>query len=117
LAGLLLDHMTAPVLFGWIGSLAAVTGLLGFSVREGCAGCNEATFPRAKAFRGIDPSARRYSSSASSIRPAFSRTNARFVSASVFSGSRASAFRNIASASPLLPRTASMTPRFTHASG
>jgi len=30
LAGLALDHMTAPVLFGWIGSLAAATGLLGF---------------------------------------------------------------------------------------
>ncbi len=30
LAGLALDHMTAPVLFGWIGSLAGATGLLGF---------------------------------------------------------------------------------------
>jgi MFS family permease len=30
LTGLVLDHMTAPVLFGWIGSLAALTGLLGF---------------------------------------------------------------------------------------
>ncbi|HEY2923976.1 MAG TPA: MFS transporter [Candidatus Eisenbacteria bacterium] len=31
LAGLALDHMTAPVLFGWIGCLAAATGLLGFA--------------------------------------------------------------------------------------
>lgn len=31
LAGLLLDRMTAPVLFGWIGCLAAATGLLGFA--------------------------------------------------------------------------------------
>jgi hypothetical protein len=30
LAGLVLDHVTAPVLFGWIGSLAALTGSLGF---------------------------------------------------------------------------------------
>jgi MFS family permease len=30
LTGLVLDHMTAPVLFGWIGSLAALTGVLGF---------------------------------------------------------------------------------------
>ncbi len=30
LAGLALDRMTAPVLFGWIGCLAAATGLLGF---------------------------------------------------------------------------------------
>jgi len=30
LTGLVLDHVTAPVLFGWIGSLAALTGLLGF---------------------------------------------------------------------------------------
>ena len=30
LAGLVLDHMSAPALFGWIGGLAAVTGLLGF---------------------------------------------------------------------------------------
>jgi len=31
LAGLALDHMTAPSLFGWIGCLAAATGLLGFA--------------------------------------------------------------------------------------
>ncbi len=31
LAGLSLDRMTAPVLFGWIGLLAALTGLLGFA--------------------------------------------------------------------------------------
>ena len=31
LAGVALDHMTAPVLFGWIGCLAAGTGLLGFA--------------------------------------------------------------------------------------
>jgi MFS family permease len=31
LAGLALDHVTAPVLFGWIGGLAAATGLLGFA--------------------------------------------------------------------------------------
>ena len=30
LTGLALDKVTAPVLFGWIGSLAALTGLLGF---------------------------------------------------------------------------------------
>ena len=31
LAGLCLDRVTAPVLFGWIGLLAALTGLLGFA--------------------------------------------------------------------------------------
>jgi predicted MFS family arabinose efflux permease len=31
LAGLALDRMTAPTLFGWIGALAAATGLLGFA--------------------------------------------------------------------------------------
>jgi MFS family permease len=31
LAGILLDHMTAPALFGWIGCLAGATGLLGFA--------------------------------------------------------------------------------------
>ena len=31
LAGLLLDRMTAPALFGWIGVLAGATGLLGFA--------------------------------------------------------------------------------------
>ena len=31
LAGLCLDRVTAPVLFGWIGLLAALTGILGFA--------------------------------------------------------------------------------------
>ena len=30
LTGLVLDHMTAPVLFGWIGTFAALSGVLGF---------------------------------------------------------------------------------------
>jgi len=30
LTGLVLDHVTAPFLFGWIGTLAALTGVLGF---------------------------------------------------------------------------------------
>ena len=34
LTGLVLDHMGAPALFGWIGSLATATGLLGFASRR-----------------------------------------------------------------------------------
>jgi MFS family permease len=34
LTGLLLDRISAPALFGWIGSLAAATGLLGFASRR-----------------------------------------------------------------------------------
>ena len=34
LTGLVLDRLTAPVLFGWIGSLAAATGLLGFASKR-----------------------------------------------------------------------------------
>ena len=31
LAGVALDHMNAPALFGWIGGLAGATGILGFA--------------------------------------------------------------------------------------
>jgi hypothetical protein len=31
LAGVALDHMNAPALFGWIGCLAGATGILGFA--------------------------------------------------------------------------------------